>query len=552
MVQMTGGDALAQQLVREGVRHIFGVPGVQLDYAVDGLARVKDQVAYWNTRHEQATSYMADGYARASGQIGVCMVVPGPGLLNALAGVATAYACSSRVLCIAGQIPSVAIGRGWGMLHEIPEQSKILATLTKWSARASTPAEVPQLVHEAVRQLRSGRPRPVGLEVPPDILQASADVTLLEPATDGDRQSPDASLIQQAAELLARAERPVIYAGGGVVAGDASQPLRELAERLGCPVIMTANGRGALDDRHPLALTWLAGRAVLPEADLVLGVGTRFLSGQESMPLAPGARCVLLNAEANDLGDPRQPNVALHGDAALGLAALLSELDGLTVPSGRWIDLDAVRSWAEGLLADVQPQYGWVRSLRAALPEDGVLVNEFTQVGYLAQAAFPVYRPRTYISPGYQGTLGYGFPTALGAKVASPHRAVLSITGDGGFGWALPELATARKHDIGLVTVVFNDQAYGNVRRSQVEQFNGRIHGSELLNPDFVQMAESFGVRGARATTPGELEGLLRETLGTSSEPVLIDIPVGVMPSPFRRMRESPLPAVRLAPTVRQ
>jgi acetolactate synthase I/II/III large subunit len=180
------------------------------------------------------------------------------------------------------------------------------------------------------------------------------------------------------------------------------------------------------------------------------------------------------------------------------------------------------------------------------LPEDGILVNEFTQVGYLAQAAFPVFGPRTYLSPGYQGTLGYGFPTALGAKVANPERSVVSIAGDGGFGFALPELSTARKHGIGLVMVVFNDQAYGNVRRSQVEQFGGRILGSELLNPDFVGLAESFGVRGARASTPGELQGLLRETVSTSCEPVLIDVPVGVMPSPFRRMRESPLPTVRV------
>src|SRR5918911_31879 len=147
---MTGGEALAQQLALEGIRHVFGVPGVQLDYAVDGLARVGDQVAYWNTRHEQTTSYMADGYARASGQVGVCMVVPGPGLLNALAGVATAYACSSRLLCLAGQIPSSAIGRGLGLLHEIPEQSRILAALTKWSARAAAPQEIPSLVHEAI------------------------------------------------------------------------------------------------------------------------------------------------------------------------------------------------------------------------------------------------------------------------------------------------------------------------------------------------------------------------------------------------------------------
>jgi acetolactate synthase I/II/III large subunit len=181
--------------------------------------------------------------------------------------------------------------------------------------------------------------------------------------------------------------------------------------------------------------------------------------------------------------------------------------------------------------------------LRASLPEDGVLVNEFTQVGYVSQVAFPVYRPRSYVSPGYQGTLGYGFPTALGAKVGNPDRAVLSITGDGGFGWGLAELSTARKYNIGLVTVVFNDGAYGNVRRSQMEQFGGRMLGTELMNPDFVQLAESFGVRGARATTPAELEGLLLETLGSaSSEPVLIDVPVGPMPNPFNNMRNTVRP----------
>lgn len=543
---MTGGQALAAQLVNEGVRHVFGVPGVQLDYAVDGLARVSDQIAFWNTRHEQATSYMADGYSRSSGDIGVCMVVPGPGLLNALAGVATAFACSSRVLCISGQIPSNAIGRGLGLLHEIPHQSDILAALTKWSAIAHAPAEIPGLVHEAIRQLRSGRPRPVGIELPPDILQAEGDVELLGPVAGDELLQPDPQLIRDAAALLRNAERPLIYAGGGAVAGNASAALVRLAEKLQCPVVMSNNGRGAIDDRHPQALTWLAGRGALAEADVVLGVGTRFLAGVEPLPLAVGARYALLNAEPNDLGAPRQPAVAVYADAALGLAALHDELDSLA-PRSPWIDITVLRQWADALLAQVQPQYGWVSALRGGLPEDGILVNEFTQVGYLSQAAFPIYSPRSYIAPGYQGTLGYGFPTALGARVANPHRAVLSISGDGGIGWALSELSTARKYAIGLVTVVFNDGAYGNVRRAQVEQFDGRLLGTDLVNPDFVELAESFGVRGARATTPGELSGLLRETLGPNVEPVLIDVPVPAMPNPFRRMRETPVPQALLS-----
>ncbi len=541
MQSMTGGDALAQQLAREGVRHVFGVPGVQLDYAVDGLAKVSDQITYWNTRHEQATAYMADGYARTTGTPGVCMVVPGPGLLNALAGVATAYACSSRVLCIAGQIPSSAIGRGFGMLHEIPDQSRILGALTKWSRCATTPAEVPGLVHEAIRQLRSGRPQPVGLEIPPDVLQAQADITLLDPVTRDEPLMPDPDLVRRAAELLAGASRPVFYVGGGVIAGGASDALRSVAERLEAPVVMSPNGRGALDDRHPLALTSLAGRDILAEADAVLAVGTRFLNAQEQITLAPVARLVLINVEARDLGDPRKAEVAIHGDAAVSLTGLLDELDGFSPRPSRRAELDRARAWSVEMLSGIEPQYGWVRALRASVPEDGILVNEFTQVGYMAQVAYPVYAPRTYVSPGYQGSLGYGFPTALGVKVAHPGRSVLSITGDGGFGWGLAELSTARKFGIGLVTVVFNDGAYGNVRRAQVEQFDGRVLGSELLNPDFVQLAESFGVRGMRATTPAELEGVLRETLGSANEPVLIDVPVGRMQNPWRVMRATRL-----------
>ena len=536
---MTGGDALAHQLAREGVRHVFGVPGVQLDFAVDGLAKLADRITYCNTRHEQATAYMADGYARTTGSAGVCLVVPGPGLLNALAGVATAYACSSRVLCIAGQIPSAAIGRGLGMLHEIPDQSQILSTLTKWSRRATSPAEVPGLVHEAIRQLRTGRPQPVGLEVPPDVLQAEAEVRLVQPVSRDEPPEPDSNLVREAAQILARSQRPAIYAGGGVVASGASQSLRELAERLEAPVIMSPNGRGALDDRHPLALTSFAGGQLLADADVVLAVGTRFLNGQEPLALAPGASLILLNVDAHALGEPRRPALAIHADAAAGLGALLDDMDGLPRRPSRRSEVDAAQKRSADILATIEPQFGWVRALRAAMPEDGILVNEFTQVGYLAMVAYPVYLPRTYVGPGYQGTLGYGFPTALGAKVGNPGRAVLSITGDGGFGWGLSELSTARKYAIGLVTVVFNDGAYGNVRRAQVEQFDGRIVGTDLVNPDFVRLAESFGVRGARATTPGELEGLLRETLGATTEPVLIDVPVGAMPNPFRVMRQA-------------
>ena len=536
-MQMTGGEALARQLTREGVRDIFGVPGVQLDYAMDGLARCAPDIAFRNTRHEQAASYMADGYARATGTPGVCMVVPGPGLLNAMAGLATAYACSSPVLCIAGHIPLPTVGRGYGLLHEIPDQSRILESMTKWSAMARGPAEIPGLLHEAFGQLRRDRPQPVGLEIPADVLEVVEDVALADPTDGAAPRRPDPDLMRRAAELLRAAERPVIYAGWGVQAAEATAELRALAELLEAPVVMSPSGRGTLSDHHPLALTHLGGRRVLPEADVVLAVGSRFVNGHgQQIPLAPGAKLVLLNAQDDHLAGPRAPAVAIHGDARLGLGGLLEQLGGVAPRPARRAELDAVRAWCDDQCAPIEPQLSWVRALRAAIPEDGILVSDLTQVGYLGRVTYPVYTPRSYLTPGYQGTLGYGFPTALGAKVGRPDRAVVAIAGDGGFGWNLQELSTARQYGIGVVTVVFSDGAYGNVRRTQADTFERRFIGTELANPDFVRLAEAFGVAGARVSSPAQLTGLLREMLA-GDEPALIEVPVGEMPSPWHLIR---------------
>jgi acetolactate synthase I/II/III large subunit len=532
-VEMTGGEALAAQLAREGVRHVFGIPGVQLDYAMDGLVRQADRIQYIVTRHEQAAAYMADGYARSSGGVGVCMVVPGPGVLNAGAGLATAYSCSSRVLLIAGQIPSAHIGEGLGLLHEIPDQSAVLASLTKWSAMAQCPEAVPGLVREAFRQLSAGRPRPVALQIAPDVLRARADVELLAPGPDREegRVRPDPGALGRAADRLRGAKRPVIYAGGGVLAAGATDALARLAERLAAPVVVSTFGRGAMSDRHPLALTALGGHRVLPEADVVLVVGSRFVNGGGNTIASPES-LVLVNADERDLGGVRRPDVAVHADALLALEGLLALLQDMPERPSRAAEVAEARAWAAARLEAIPPQAAWLRALREAIPDDGILVDELTQVGYVARVAYPVYGPRTYLTPGYQGTLGYGFPTALGAKVANPDRPVVSITGDGGFGWCLQELATAHQFGIGLVTVVFNDGAFGNVRRIQMAQFDGRVIGSELVNPDYRKLAEAFGVRAARADSPEGLVPVLREALA-AGEPALIEAPVEAMPSPW-------------------
>ncbi len=531
-MEMTGGEALSGQLVREGVTMLFGLPGIQLDHAFAGLYQQRERIAFRGPRHEQATTYMADGYARASGEAGVALVVPGPGVLNAGAGLATAYACSSPVLLIAGQIPSAYIGRGLGLLHEIPDQTGILQSLTKWTGRVRRPEEIPSLVREAFRQMWRGRPRPVALEVPPDVLAARAPIDFQDPdprERDHLRTRPDQALLARAASLLRDAARPVIYAGYGVLASSASQALGRLAERLQAPVVMSGDAKGALSDHHPLALNALAGGEILAAADVILAVGTRFMAGQ-GRPVETGGRLILMNADPADLGEPRSPALAVESDARLGLEALWAELDGMAFRTQPWADVARIRARAVADAMSIEPQAAFCRALRNAIPDDGVLVSEMTQVGYVARSAYPVYEPRTFIHPGYQGTLGYGFPTALGVKAGLPDRAVVSITGDGGFGWGLAELATAKRYAIGLVTVVFDDQAFGNVKRIQKEEFSGHLIGTELVNPDFVHLAEAFGIRGMRVGSPEALEGALREAL-SDNVPCVIEVPVGEMDS---------------------
>ncbi|MGA9911708.1 MAG: thiamine pyrophosphate-dependent enzyme [Paraburkholderia sp.] len=537
-MNMTGGQALAQQLVREGITDIFGIPGVQLDWAVEALRQQSDRIRYWVPRHEQATAYMADGYARTTGRIGVSMVVPGPGLLNAMAGLSTAYACNSRVLAITGNIHSSGLGRGYGLLHEIPNQTQVLASVTKWQGSAALPQAIPGLVREAVKQLRSGRPRPVGIEISHDVLSASADIALIDPPANEDdagRVRPDPVAIAQAAGLLERARFPVIYAGGGVLAAGASEALRRCAEKLQAPVVLDDNAQGALSSRHPLALNTLGGRAVFPHADVVLVVGSRFLDIMTPAPSWPGAgiRYIYLNADAADWSAPRAPGLGIGADARLGLEALCDELSGVrrTPPA----DLDIVRAWAQRQADEIEPQSAYTRALRSAIPDDGILVNELTQVGYFARLMYPVYQPGTFITPGYQGTLGYGFATALGAAVGNPDRAVVSINGDGGFGWNMQELATARKYGVGLVTVVFNDGHFGNVRTIQKQTFGENI-AVELCNPHFDRLASAFDLDFERVTNPQQLEGAVRNAIAARA-PVVIEAQVGEMPSPWHLFR---------------
>ena len=533
MAEMTGGQALARSLYREGVRVIFGLPGAQLYYATDALFD-EPGIRWISTRNEQATTFMADGYARAGGGVGTAMVVPGPGVLNATSGLSTAYSASSPVLLVAGQIPRDMIGVHRGLLHEIDDQLEAVKSVTKWAARVLTADQVPSAVHEAFRQLNTGRPRPVEIEIPPDTLAESLEVELLEPAIHP-RQEPPADSIAEAARLLAQNDgKTLIWAGGGANSQAASIALTRLAERLQAPVFTTPEGKGAISDRHYLSLGSPRGREeamqrVVADHSVVLAVGTRLATAN----LPEGHRVVQIDVDPEEIGRNWTDTLPVLGDAALSLDRLLQAVSELAGPSAsRQAEFEVFRAARFDPASLMEPQASFMQAIRNALPEDGIFVSGMTQIGYFSRAYYPVYTPGTYITSSYSGNLGFAFPTALGAKVARPDVPVLCVSGDGGFMYNVQELATAVQYGINTVTVVFNDNAYGNVLREQVRRFNNHPYGADLHNPDFVRMAESFGARGLRVHDADALETAIRESLAIEA-PTLIEVPVGMMESSF-------------------
>jgi acetolactate synthase-1/2/3 large subunit len=538
MPRMTGGQALVASLRREGVEVVFGLPGVQL-YGAMAALRDERAIRYIVTRHEQATTYMADGYARAGGEVGVALVVPGPGLLNASAGLSTAYSASSPVLLVAGQIPKSKIGQNVGLLHEVNDQLDAIAPVTKWRRRVLEAAEIPEAVREAMRQLRTGRPRPVVIDIPPETLEDESDVTLLDRAP-VERPAAPAAAIERAAGILGAARHPVIVAGGGVNLAGAHGALLALAEHLQAGVIMTAEGKGALNDASHLSLgagLWPGSpvRLHLDRADVVLAVGTRMAT----VALQPAQQVIQIDVDPDEIGRNHARTDGLVGDARATLERLASSLRALgpARPSRRE-EREAVRA-ATIAADDQEPQASIQRSLRAGTPPGAILVGDMTQIGYHSRPFWPVYEPRTYLTSSYSGNLGYGFPTALGAKVARPDRPVLAVCGDGGFLFNSQELSTAIRYNIPVVVVVFNDDAYGNVARDLDEAWGGTM-GADLANPDFVRLAEAYGVTAFRAKEPTEVGDLVREAF-TLGRPVLIEVPVGRMPRPrFFMPRRAP------------
>jgi len=532
----TGGDLVVEGLLRWSVDDFFGVPGVQLDQLFDALYRNDNAPRVVHCRHEQGAAYMAFGYAMATGKPGVCAIVPGPGVLNGGAALATAFACNARVLCLTSTINSAFHGRKVGALHEIDDQSGILRNLTKWSACVKHASEIPGLIDEAFRQLMSGRPRPVALEIPPDILAqlstASYPQALPEPA----HLPVDIAMVEEAAKLCAAAKNPLIIVGGGAMG--AREEIRALAHVLQAPIVSRNMGRGVVRSDDPYHLPGAAANDLWKDADLVIGIGTRLQQLRE-WGYDPNMKIVRIDVDYSETNKIALAQAAIIADAAEGTQALADALTArkLDRPS-RAENITAIRKdFEQGLTKELAPQLAYLDVIRSEMADDDVLVDEMTQVAYVGRYGFPVYEPRSFIHSSYQGTLGYGFATALGAQVGAGDRRVISINGDGGFMYTMPELATAMLHDIPHIAIVFSDGHFGNVKRIQASAYGARHIACKLHNPDFVKLAETFGATGIRADGPEGLRTALQEAKKASG-PVLIECPVGheAFPTPWKHI----------------
>jgi acetolactate synthase-1/2/3 large subunit len=529
MPHMRTADAVVESLIRHGIDTLYALPGVHNDHLFDAAQRAQGRLCVIHPRHEQTAAYMALGAALVTGRPQAFAVVPGPGVLNASAALLTAYGMGAPVIAIAGQIPSFAIDQGHGYLHEIHDQLGLLRHITKHAARICAPHDAPALVAEAVRLAVSGRPRPVALECAIDTWGVSGTVEFPELAA-ASVPPVDPEAVVRAARILGQAERPLIVVGGGAL--DAGAEVQAVAEALTAPVSSFRRGRGVIPTTHPLAVSFTEGHALWQKADAVLAIGTRLYWQQSVWGVDDALPIVRLDIDPEEINRFRRPACALVGDAATTLRALLAELPAHNRSRRRDAEIATVRAAFAERLARQEPQMGFLRAIRAALPDDGIYVEEVTQVGFASRLAFTVHAPRTFLSPGYQDTLGWGYGTALGAQAAAPERKVLLATGDGGFMFQAGELATAMHHRLPVVVVVFDDGAFGNVRRIQQLQYGNRLIACDLTNPDFVRFAESFGMAAFRATTPEALEATLHRAFALNA-PALVHVPVGPMPSPW-------------------
>jgi acetolactate synthase-1/2/3 large subunit len=523
---ISAADALVDRLRQNNVRFIFGYPGGQITPIYDALYR-QSEIRHILARHEQAAAFMADGYARATGQPGVCLAVCGPGVYNAATPLATSFSDSVPVLLISGQISSKAHGSRSGYYHE-NEQLRACDSFTKWRRRTGHPDAVAGDVDDALAAMIRGRPGPALLEIPVDILRGQTEGPPTSAKADGwSPPRPSHGDAAEAVRLIAGWRKPLLIAGGGVIRSGAESVLVRLAERLGAPVFHTFQGKCAIPGDHPLAarLPWSRATSDLTnmesfmsplfkEADGVLAVGCRFtqtFTGSWSLRLPESL--VHIDIDREEIGRHDPPALGVQADAACALSDLLAALP--EAPRRPWASIEPIRTPAKVMGLDLMPP------LRRVLPRDAIIAGDVTQLTYSMLAEFPMYAPRTFLHPSAFVAMGYGIPAALGARAAYPDRTVVAIVGDGCFMMSGMELATAVQEKLPIVVVLVNDRSLSLIKSIQERRYENRFIGVDLLNPNFEMFARAFGVKFWRAKSEASFEQALREAIGCGDTAVI-------------------------------
>ena len=530
MPHRTGAQATLAALRANGVSMLFGIPGVHTLPLYDAI-RAEPNMRHILARHEQGAGFMAEGYARVTGRAGVACVITGPGVTNVATPMASAYADSVPLLVIATGLPRAARSRPSGDLHELKNQCGVMQSLAGWTRVVDRADEIPGAIHDAFRVMRQGRPRGAYLEIPLDLLTATADVEIQTP-TEGKATRPDPITIAAIVRLLSRAERPLIVAGAGVTAASANEALARLAERLQAPVLLGAKSRDALPSAFPFGLA-VSGYGLsegiydfVRRHDAALVIGSKLGDQRTAHGRLPLPRTLAqIDLDPAELGLRYSASLKLEADAGTAIDALLEQLGDFHVERPRLLDdIEAAR---REIAATARSGYGtdldFLAAVREALPHDGIVAADMTALGYAAADVFPVHAPRTFIHSSELCTIGCGLPLALGAKAAAPNRPVAALCGDGGFLLNPGELASAVQEKLGVVVVLCNDATYTAVKHAQHTRFEGRYIATDLRAPDYAMMARAFGADGVRVDSPDALRDALAAALA-ANRPALIEV----------------------------
>jgi acetolactate synthase-1/2/3 large subunit len=546
MTKMSGAKALLESLERQKVDVIFGILGGAMLPVYDELCGNK-KIRHILARHEQGAAHAAEGYARASGRVGVCMATSGPGATNLVTGIANAYMDSSPIVALTGQVPSKGVNSSYMIGRDAFQEADIIGIttpITKYNFQPRSVAEIPTIVNTAFYIASTGRPGPVLIDLPKNVQAETGDVTVTDRIEAKGYKSMiemDLTKISEATKLLTKAERPIILSGGGVIIANASDELMQMSDLLIAPVATTFMGKGSFPEVHPLSVGSIgmhgnpAANKLLGEADVLLAVGTRF-SDRATTNLdtfCPDAKIIHIDIDEAEIGKNVDIDVPIIGDAKTSLKLLLSALkDKLHKTKGTaWAK--RVKEAKEQLSPlfkdrprDIVPK-ALLTELRRLLPENAIVTTEVGQNQMWSALYFQALKPRTFISSGGLGTMGFGFPAAIGAKVACPDRPVVDIAGDGSFTMTEQELACSVTEKIPVTVIVLNNSVLGMVAQWQRMLYKRRYMAVNLgKTPDFVKLAEAYGAQGFRVTSMQEFQKAVKTALN-SKVTTVIDVPIG-------------------------